>query len=125
MNRLKISAGVLILLGILCIAGMYTVYAECRNFTSQTESIIDAVASGNTESALEHCEALLGLWDKFHDRTGIFVDGEQLDPIREILAELPALIAAEHPEVMSRLEALRTLTEDLFLEEIPDIWHIL
>ncbi len=125
MNRLKISAGILLLLGILCVTGLFTLQRQCGKFAAQTEIIMESVKAGDMKTAEKECGELLVLWEKFHDRTGIFIDGERLDPIRELLAGLPALIEAEHPEVMSHLEALRTLAEDLFLEELPDLWHIL
>ena len=125
MNRLKISAGILLLLGILCVTGLFTLQRQCGKFAAQTEIIMESVKAGDMEKAEKECGELLVLWEEFHDRTGIFIDGERLDPIRELLAGLPALIEAEHPEVMSHLEALRTLAEDLFLEELPDLWHIL
>ena len=125
MNRLKISAGILLLLGILCVTGLFTLQRQCGKFAAQTEIIMESVKAGDMETAEKECGERLVLWEEVHDRTGIFIDGERLDPIRELLAGLPALIEAEHPEVMSHLEALRTLAEDLFLEELPDLWHIL
>jgi hypothetical protein len=77
------------------------------------------------QEALDECDELYGLWEEFHEKTGIFVDGNQLDRIRSELVGLRALIAAEHPELLSRLEALCELTEELFSEELPDLWHIL
>lgn len=125
MNRLLISTGILVLLTALCVTALFTVHGQCRDFSAQTELVMDAAASGDTERALEDCEQLLQMWEHFHDVMGLFVDGERLDAIREILAGLPALIAEEHPEVLSQLKTLQTLAEDLFLEEVPDWAHIL
>ena len=125
MNRLKISFGVLLLLAVLCISGMVLVHHQCTEFAAQTQAVMDAAAAGDTEAALESCDTLLLLWERFHDVTGVFVDGERLEPIRELLAGLPVMIAQQHPDLLSRLETLRTLAEELFRAEIPDVWHIL
>ncbi len=125
MNRLIISTGILVLLTALCVTSLFTVHGQCRDFSAQAELVMDAAASGDTERALADCEQLLQMWEDFHDIMGLFVDGERLDAIREILAGLPALIAEKHPEVLSQLKTLQTLAEDLFLEEVPDWAHIL
>ncbi len=125
MNRLKITIGILLLLTALCVTSLITIHRQCERFSAQTQEIIDCISEGDTEGAVAECDELLEMWEKFHDTTGIFIDGERLDPIREILAGLPALVAEAHPDLMNRLETLRTLAEDLFLEELPDLWHIL
>lgn len=125
MNRLKISLGILSLLVILCVCGLFIVRRQCDTLAERTEAIIQLVEAEDTAGALAACEELLEEWEHFHNMTGIFVDGSRLDPLRERMTELPALIAAKHPEVLSHLESLRMLTEDLFSEEIPDLAHIL
>lgn len=125
MNRCKISIGVLLALVVLCVSSLFILRWQCEDFAGQTEAVMEAVEAGETERALADCEALMDRWDRFHDVTGVFVDGARLDVLRETLAGLPALIAQEHPEAMSQLETLHLLTEDIFLEELPDWWHIL
>ncbi len=125
MNRLKISFSILALLAVLCITGLVTVHRQCTAFDAQVQQVMDAAAGNDTEAALAEFDALYAQWEKFHDWTGLFVDAEQLDHIRGELAGLRALIEAEHPEVMARLEALGTLIKELFREEVPEIWHIL
>ncbi len=125
MNRLKISFSILALLAVLCITGLVTVHRQCTAFDAQVQQVMDAAAGNDTEAALAEFDALYAQWEKFHDWTGLFVDGEQLDHIRGELAGLRALIEAEHPEVMARLEALGTLIKELFREEVPELWHIL
>lgn len=125
MNRLKISMTILAILVVTSVTALFIQYSQCEGFSQQAEIVMDSVEAGDTARALTECGVLLEQWEKFHDMTGLFVDGDRLDAVREILAGLPALIAAEHPEVLSRLEALQSLAEDIFREEIPDVWHIL
>lgn len=125
MNRLKISIGILLLLVILSSVGLMTIHRECRRFIDCTEEIIRCVEAEDMDGAMESCEKLLASWEHFHDVTGLFLDGSRLEGIRERLGELPALIEAEHPEVLSHLDALRMLAEDLFRGEFPDLGHIL
>lgn len=125
MNRLKISIGILLLLVILSSVGLLTIHRECSRFIDCTEEIIRCVEAEDMDGAMESCEKLLANWEHFHDVTGLFLDGSRLEGIRERLGELPALIKAEHPEVLSHLDALRMLAEDLFRGEFPDLGHIL
>ncbi len=125
MNRCKISIGVLLALVVLCVSSLFILRHQCAGFAAQADTVMEAVAAGETAQALADCEVLMERWEQFHDVTGVFVDGARLDVLREILAGLPALIAQEHPEAMSQLETLRLLAEDIFLEELPDWWHIL
>ena len=84
MNRLKISFSVLVLLAVLCVTGLVTVHRQCTSFDAQVHRVMETAASGDTAAALKEFDALYAQWEKFHDWTGLFVDGEQLDHIREI-----------------------------------------
>lgn len=125
MNRCKISIGILLALVVLCVSSLLMLRSQCGSFAAQTEAVREAVTAGETERALAECEVLLERWDTFHGQTGLFVDGSRMDPMREILTGLPALIAEEQPMAVSELETLRLLTQDIFEEEIPEWWHIL
>ncbi len=125
MNRCKISIGILLALVVLCVSALLVLHSQCGSFAAQTGAVLEAVQAGETERALAECGVLLERWDTFHGLTGLFVDGTRLDPMREILTGLPPLIAQEHPEVVSQLETLRALTQDIFEEEMPEWWHIL
>lgn len=125
MNRCRISLAILISLVVLCASALFVLRWQSGKLTERTEAIAQAVEGGNTEQALAGYDKLMEEWEHFHDITGVFVDGTKLDPIRQLLAGLRPLIEAEHPEVLSELERIRELAQDVFTEELPDLWHIL
>ncbi len=125
MNRCRISVAVLVALVVLCVSSLFLVRHWCRDFYAETQNVEAAVVQGDTAAALAAYDALLVRWDGFHDRIGLFIDGSKLDPVYELLSGLRPLIAQEHPEVQSELRELRALVEELMMEEIPVVWHIL
>lgn len=125
MNRCKVSLGILIAIIALCITGLFIVSWQCRSFGEQITAISDAVHTGDTQKALEEFDALQAQWKQFHNITGIFIDGSDLDTIKETLSGVRPMLETEHPEAPAELERLRSLVEGLYEEEFPEIWHIL
>jgi hypothetical protein len=95
------------------------------HYAALTDNVSQAVENGNTEQALAALEDLEKEWEHFHRVAGLFVDGEKLDPMREILSGLRPLISQEHAEVPAELRRLRNLTVSIYEEEVPVVWHIL
>ena len=125
MKRCWICIGLLTGLLGMCIGSLLCLRAQCRQYASLTEEVIANVQDGDTDAALLAFDTLEQNWDKFHDICGLFVNGEELNPIREVLTELRPLIAQEHPEAASCLEKLRQLVEGIYEEQLPVFWHIL
>ncbi len=125
MNRCKVSVGVLLSLILLCIFSLIEIQKQCREYLTIVDNIQTAVDSGNTEQALSAFDTLENHWKDYHEINGIFVNGSELDSIREIMSGLKPLIADEHPEVNSELHKMRELIIAIYQEELPEIWHIL
>ncbi len=125
MNRCVISLGILISLIVLSVSSLFILHHQSDQFTEQVEAVKQTLISDETERTLAVYDELMEEWERFHDVAGVFVDGTKLDPIRKLLAGLRPLIEAEHPEVLSELERIQGLVEDVFKEEMPDLWHIL
>ena len=125
MNRCVISFGILTLLIVLSVSSLFILYHRSDRFTEQVEAVKQTIISDETERTLAVYDELMEEWEHFRDVAGVFVDGTKLDPIRKLLVGLRPLIEAEHSEVLSELERIRGLAEDVFTEEIPDFWHIL
>ncbi len=125
MSRCKISVGVLCVLLLLCITGLFTMKFQCDAFFEQISAVSEAVRAEDMEEALLRFDKLEDSWESFHNITGVFVDGSKLDPIKESISGLRPLLEIDHPEALSELEKLKFLTANLFEEEIPEGWHIL
>ncbi len=125
MNRCKISLCILAALVLLCTVSLPIIHTQCKTLQAGVERVETAVEAGDTALALTEFGRLEAEWEQFHKITGLFVDGEKFDPIREVLHGLRPLIEAEHPEAMSELERLRGLAESIYEEELPDWSHLL
>lgn len=125
MNRFKISIGVLMAMVVLCCTELWMLHSQCTRFTEQLERAVSAAEEGDPAAVVYEIEQLEETWEKFHDRTGLFIDRSKLDPIREILAGLKSLAEIQHPELLAELDRIRTLIDGIFQEETPNLWHIL
>ena len=125
MNRCKVSIWVLLSLILLCFFSLAEIQKQCREYLVIIDNIQNAVDSGNTEQALADFAMLESQWKAYHEINGIFVNGSELDSIREIMSGLQPLIAGKHPEVNSELHKMRELITAVYEEELPEIWHIL
>lgn len=125
MKRFGACVGILTVLILLCVCSLLTVRIQCRQFEALAEEVEEAIETGSTTEALERYDTMNARWESFHNVCGLFVNGEKLDPILEILVELPPLIAQEHPEALSSLEKLQGLVEGVYEEEFPSFWHIM
>ena len=125
MKRCWICIGLLMGLLGLCMGSLLCLHTQCRQYASLTEQVIAYVQDGDTDAALSAFDTMEQNWDNFHDICGLFVNGEELIPIREVMTELRPLIAQEHPEAASDLEKLRQLVKGIYEEQLPVSLHIL
>lgn len=125
MKRCKASVWILLSLILLCIVSLIVLRQQCMNYLYLTNAVETAVDQGNTEQALSAFDELEQQWQQYHDITGIFVNGDELDAVRQILCGLRPLLENEHPEAKSELQKIRYLIESIYQEELPELWHIL
>jgi hypothetical protein len=125
MNHCKVSIWILFSLISICIFSLIILKYECKNYLSLTEQIQEAVQTGDTAQALSAFDRLEQNWKQYHDISGVFVNGSELDSIREIMSGLRPLIENQHPEVSSELLKMQNLILSVYEEEIPELWHIL
>ena len=125
MNRCKVSVWILLGLILLCMFSLAELQIQCREAIALVEKIESAVEEKNTEQALLAFADFAQDWEHYHDINGIFVNGSELDSIREIMAELKPLIEEERPEVRAGLSKIKHLILSVYEEELPEIWHIL
>ncbi|MBR1554906.1 MAG: DUF4363 family protein [Oscillospiraceae bacterium] len=125
MNRCKVSIWILLSLILLCMFSLAELQIQCREALALVEEIESAVDENNTGQALLAFDNLEQDWKHYHDINGIFVNGSELDSIREIMSGLKPLIEDEHPEVRAELQKMKHLILSVYEEELPEIWHIL
>lgn len=125
MNRCKVSIWVLLSLILLCIFALIETQKQCAEYVYLVDAVTEAVNAGDTRQALSTFDELETQWEEYHNINGLFINGMELDSIREILSGLRPLIADEHPEVQSELRKIRYLIISMYEEELPELWHIL
>lgn len=125
MKRCIVGISILLSLVVLCAGSLLVLHREARSLAAETQQLAEMVNTIETETVLTAYDALLEKWERFHDVAGIFVEGEKLDVIRRSLAGLRPMLKAGLPDALAELARIRELAEDVFREELPDIWHIL
>ena len=125
MNRCKVSVGILLSLILLCVIALIEVQKQCQEYLTLVDEVSSAVEAGDISQALSGFDTLEERWESYHNINGLFVNGMELDAIREIMSGLRPLIADEHPEVESELRKMRYLILSMYEEELPELWHIL
>ncbi|MBE6875334.1 MAG: DUF4363 family protein [Ruminococcus sp.] len=125
MNRCKVSIWILLGLILLCMFSIAELQIQCREALALVAEIESAVDENNTEQALLAFDNLEQDWKHYHDINGVFVNGSELDSIREIMSGLKPLLEDEHPEVRAELQKMKHLILSVYEEELPEIWHIL
>ena len=125
MNRCKISIFVLLSLIFICIFSLFELHQQCENYLALTEQVSQAFESGDTLQALSAFDELERNWKPYHDIAGIFVNGSELDSIREIMSGMRPMIEQHHPETISELLKMKNFILSVYEEELPELWHIL
>lgn len=125
MNRIITGIGILLLLIVLGVGSLWMLRHHTQQFAAYTQTVAEEFSAADTEKTLEAYDRLSEEWEQFHDIAGVFVNGKKLDDIHRSLAGLGQMIAEEHPDVLTELARIKELTETLFREELPDLWHIL
>ena len=125
MSRFVTSIVILAVLTVLSVVSLRLIRNECRQYTALAEETAAAFAAGDTQAALAGYTQMEEGWDHFHHVTRLFVDGSKLDAIYSHITPLRPLLEQDDPYVYAELESIRMLTEGLYEEELPVLWHIL
>jgi hypothetical protein len=125
MRRFLTSILILTALTLLSVCSLRILRDECRRYAGTASVIESAFSAGDTQAALAGCTRLEDEWTHFHDITGLFVDGGKLDAIYSHITPLRSLLEQNDPLALSELASIRLLTEGLYAEELPVLWHIL
>ena len=125
MNRCKASLIILIGLILLCIISIVTLKTQEQNYLAIIDELQEALETGTTEQALQVCEKLETNLENYHNITGIFVNGSELDEMKLIISSLQPMIATNHEDILLEIAKLRGLVQKIYEEELPKIWHIL
>lgn len=125
MNRCKTSAGILAGLILLCIFSLLELKTQSQNYLAVIDELQDTLETGTTEQALQVYDKLEHHLESYHNITGLFVNGTELDEIRKTIAGLQPMIATNHQDTQTEIAKLRMLIQSIYDEELPELWHIL
>jgi len=125
MKRCIASVSILSALILLCVISLFELHTQCRDYVAMTDAVATAIEQGDRYQALLALDTLEQGWKHYHDITGIFVNGSELDSIRETLSGLRPMLEDSRPEIKTELEKMRVLILSVYEEELPELWHIL
>lgn len=125
MNRCKTSVGILISLILLCISSLMILKSQSEAYLEIINQLEITYQTGSTEETLLVCDRLEAGLENYHNITGLFVNGTELDEIREIVFELKPMILASQKNTLAEITRLRLLVQNIYEEEFPELWHIL
>ena len=125
MNHCKVSVYILLSLVLLCICSLMELQKQCQEYLLLVENVESAVNQDNTAQALTALDTLETHWESYHNINGIFVNGSELDSLREIMSGLRPLIIQNPPQADSEIQKMKNLILSIYEEELPEIWHIL
>lgn len=124
MKRCKASVCILISLVLLCIFSLLELKKQSQDYLAIIDELQVTVATGTTEQALQVYDKLENHLDHYHNTTGLFVNGTELDEVRKIISGLQPMIATGHQDTSAEIARLRMLVQSIYEEELPELWHI-
>ncbi|MBD5142633.1 MAG: DUF4363 family protein [Ruminococcus sp.] len=125
MNRCKVSLGILIVLILLCIISLMTVKTQAQNYLAIINKLEESLETGTTEQSLLICDELENDLENYYNITALFVNSSELREIQKIISSLQPMIVTNHEDILLEIAKLRALIQNIYHEEIPEIWHIL
>ncbi|MDE5769564.1 MAG: DUF4363 family protein [Oscillospiraceae bacterium] len=125
MNHCKASVGILIGLILLCVSSLMILKSKSETYLAIIDQLETTFQTGSIEDTLVVYDTLESELEKYHNITGLFVNGTELDEMREIVASLKPMILANQKNTSAEIARLRMLVQNLYEEELPEFWNIL
>lgn len=125
MNHCKTSVGILIGLILLCISSLMILKSRSETYLAIIDQLETTFQTGSVEDTLVVYDRLESELEKYHNITGLFVNGTELDEMQEIVASLKPMILANQKNTSAEIARLRMLVQNLYEEELPELWNIL
>lgn len=115
MTRMKISAGILVVLVILSILTGFWITKKCNYMIDEIEQIMLYADDNNKKSAELAAENLSESWEKFCKQSHIIVKSDKLSDIDRINSRIIHLIKNDSDELESELNEMKSMIK--FLKE--------
>lgn len=124
MGRVKICFGILIVIIILGISGIFIIDYRTDGvikLIDETQSYSD---SGNIEKALDSVDKLEKEWDKYHIMASMIIRNDKISMVEDSMSRLRPLIEAENDELNAEFANARSGLMWIIESEIPRFTNI-
>lgn len=119
MTRVKISAGILLLLVGISIFSSTWVNRRCDIMLSEIDMIHELAEKGDTESTAESARELNAHWESFREKASVLLKYDRLIEIDRLCSRIVYLAEDEKAEMTAELSELRDMLEMLKSGETP------
>lgn len=124
MTRIKISAGIILLLiGASIFSGVW-VNRSCDKLMELSTKSEELISAGKTEEAVEITRRLESEWEHFRKKAAVIVRSNKLSEIDRICARLRHLTEKESEEILSELTEMEHMLEMMKESETPELTSV-
>ena len=124
MTRVRISAGILLLLlGVSVFAGIW-VERRCSSLMSRIDTVGELYASGDIAGASAEAGEMESDWEDFRQKAKVILKNSKLTDIDRICSRIVHLTECGSEEVPAELSELRHMLRELKSSEVPHINNI-
>ncbi len=124
MTRIKISAGIILLLILTSIFSGVWINNQCKSIISLSEQTGEIFSDGDKEKAMQIIEQIETKWENFRKTASMLIQNNKLSEIDRICARIKYLAQNDSEELLSELSELKNMLDLLRNGEIPKITSI-
>jgi seryl-tRNA(Sec) selenium transferase len=122
MTRIKISAGIMILLILTCAFSTYFTEKKYLRLESMLESLQEEISNG--EYNISAADELSKYWERVYQFSSLFVRSEKINTLQNIFPKITPWVENHSAELNAELENLKQRVKSLYEEERPLLKHI-
>lgn len=119
MTRVRISAGILLLLLGLSIFSGWWVDRRCSELLRRTDTVEQLYSSGDLAGAVSEAEKMQSEWESFRQKAKVVLKNNKLTEIDRLCSRIVHLTNCGSDEVPAEIEEFRHLLRDLKSSETP------
>ncbi|MGN0580776.1 MAG: DUF4363 family protein [Ruminococcus sp.] len=124
MTRMKISAGILAALTIICIGFGIYIRLRCNKLIGMIDETYTYAIAGDTENVSGSAAEFAEKWSDFHNFAHIIVRSDKLSEIEAKAARIAPLAESDCDELTAEISELKKLVIQLRDGEIPSLGRI-
>ena len=125
MVRIKISIGIIAVIIILGVAGIFVLDHKTDRVIDMLEETKKYSDAGDTQMAIEAVGKLEQEWERYHTFASIFVRNDKITSVQTSMSRLRPLIEKDNDELNAEYENVKSGLEWIIESEIPKFSNIM